>query len=172
MIGEVIGAHFDAHWNHNWIKGRPFERIRHAILYDFAIHSFDILACWMSVPRPRTPQKVYASMARAPNQTARPAMLGQVLVEKGWITEANLINTLSLQLGVPKITPSADLIDRQLLKGTNLAFLRKNEILPAFRQGDELTVIMADPLNEDRVRELEKTFRCRIQPAIAELSRP
>ena len=96
--------------------------------------------------------------------------LGQVLVEKGWITEANLINTLSLQLGVPKITPNAGLIDRQQLKGTNPAFLRKNEILPAFKQGDELTVIMADPLNEDRVRELEKTFRCRIQPAIAAAS--
>ena len=96
--------------------------------------------------------------------------LGQVLVEKGWITEANLINTLSLQLGVPKITPSADLIDRQLLKETNLAFLQKNEILPAFRQGDELTVIMADPLNEDRVRELEKTFHCKVLPAIATAS--
>lgn len=78
LIGDVLGAHFDAHWNHNWVKGLPFDRIRHCILYDFAIHSFDILTCWMGDKRPK---RVYASFARAPNQTARQAMLGQALVE-------------------------------------------------------------------------------------------
>jgi len=93
--------------------------------------------------------------------------IGKILVERGFISEAALIGALNLQLGIPKISPHVGLIDKKLLEGLNPAFLRKNEVLPAFKQGDELTLIMADPLNEAAVRDLERVFRFKIQPAIA-----
>jgi hypothetical protein len=43
--------------------------------------------------------------------------LGVVLVENGYLTEANLITILSTQLGIPKILPTPGLIDPALLKG-------------------------------------------------------
>jgi type IV pilus assembly protein PilB len=93
--------------------------------------------------------------------------LGNILVEHGFITEANLINSLSTQLGIPKIIPTAGLIDPSILKGISKAFLQKNECLPVFRDGDTVTVIMADPLSEENIRAMENIFKCKIEPAVA-----
>ena len=43
----------------------------------------------------------------------------------------------------------------------------KNEVIPAFKEGDVLTVIMSNPLDEDTIEDLRKVFRCNIEPAIA-----
>ncbi len=93
--------------------------------------------------------------------------LGSLLIEKGYLNENALISALNMQLGVPKMAPHASLIDRSLLKEINEAFLRKTNAIPAFKRGNELTVIMADPLDEATVRDLAKFFKCEIHPAIA-----
>lgn len=78
VIGDVSAAHLSVHWNHNWVRGTPFDRIRHVVLYDFAIHWFDILTCIMG---DKQPKRVYASFARSPHQTAAPPMLAQAAIE-------------------------------------------------------------------------------------------
>jgi type IV pilus assembly protein PilB len=93
--------------------------------------------------------------------------LGQLLVEMGFITESHLINTLSAQLGIPKIIPTAGIVDPAVLKGLSKAFLQRNECLPICRNGDCVTVIMNDPLAEDRIRLLEGIYKARIEPAMA-----
>jgi predicted dehydrogenase len=77
LIGDVFAAHLAVHWNHNWIKGTHFENVKHIVLYDFAIHWFDILTTFIDRPAKR----VFASYTRSPSQEARPALLGQALVE-------------------------------------------------------------------------------------------
>jgi len=93
--------------------------------------------------------------------------LGKILVENGFVTEENLINSLSTQLGIPKIIPTAGLIDPAVLKGISKPFLQKSECLPVFRDGDTVTVIMADPLSDENIHAMENIFKCRIEPAIA-----
>lgn len=78
LLGEVTSAHMAVHWNHNWVRGSAFERVKHLILYDFAIHWFDILHCFM---RGRQALRVYASSARTASQEIQPALLGQAVVE-------------------------------------------------------------------------------------------
>jgi len=78
LIGQPNSAHLSVHWDHNWIKGTPFESIRHILLYDFAIHWFDILTCFMGS---QTPRRVFSSTAVSPSQRPKPALLGQVLIE-------------------------------------------------------------------------------------------
>jgi predicted dehydrogenase len=77
-IGEVVSLHCAGHWDHSWVKGGPFEDVRHLILYDYAIHWFDLLTAIMG---DREPLRVYASVARSPTQQVRPPLLGQALVE-------------------------------------------------------------------------------------------
>lgn len=78
LIGEVEAVHFDVHWDHTWTEETVFNEIPHLILYDFAIHWFDMLCTFMGgVP----PIRVFASEARTPSQSNKPPMLGQVLVE-------------------------------------------------------------------------------------------
>ena len=111
-----------------------------------------------------TPEQVREALQE---QKVTRKKIGQILVEKGFLTDNALISALNMQLGVPKITPHPSLIDKSLLKGVNETFLRKIEALPAFKQGRELTVLMADPLNQAAIADLEKFFNCKIQPAIA-----
>ncbi len=78
LIGEVAAAHLAVHWDHNLIRGTDFEKITHVILYDFAVHWFDILTCFLPG---RAPKRVVASVARSGTQQVRPPLLAQALIE-------------------------------------------------------------------------------------------
>ncbi len=78
LLGEVSGAHLSVHWDHGWVKGTEFEKVKHLILYDYAIHWFDIVSCFMEG---RPAKRVYASMARTTTQSVAPPLLGQALIE-------------------------------------------------------------------------------------------
>ena len=43
VIGQVQSVQMAVHWDHNWIAGTEFDCMQHVILFDFAIHWFDIL---------------------------------------------------------------------------------------------------------------------------------
>lgn len=78
LIGTVASVHCGVHWDHSWVRGTAFERVYHLILYDFAIHWFDLLATLMGQERP---SRVYASTVKSPMQDMMPALMGQVAVE-------------------------------------------------------------------------------------------
>lgn len=77
-IGDISAVHLAVHWDHTWTESTIFNEIPHLILYDFAIHWFDMLTCFMGEA---SPLRVYASEARTSTQTNKPPMLGQVIVE-------------------------------------------------------------------------------------------
>lgn len=78
LIGDVVSVDFTALFDHTWIKGNPaFEGLRHMILYDFAIHWFDILHCFMGGKKA---DSVYASVRGFPGQVYRPPSLASVVV--------------------------------------------------------------------------------------------
>jgi predicted dehydrogenase len=77
-LGNLQAADFAVYWDHNWVADTPFDEIRHLLLYDFAIHWFDILHCFT---KGAEPQRVTAMLEHGADQKASPALLGQVLVE-------------------------------------------------------------------------------------------
>jgi predicted dehydrogenase len=87
LLGTIDAIHCDVHWDHSWVKGTPFESIRHLILYDFGIHWFDFVRTIMNDV---TPRRIYASMARSATQTIQPALLAQTIIEYE-STQATLI---------------------------------------------------------------------------------
>ncbi len=78
LIGDVLAAHLSVHWDHNWIVGTEFERVRHIVLYDYAIHWFDIVTCFFGE---RKAKRVFASVTPSTIQKARPPLLGQAMIE-------------------------------------------------------------------------------------------
>jgi len=78
VIGQVQSVQMAVHWDHNWIAGTEFDRMQHVILFDFAIHWFDILGCFLG---DQIPQRVTASCTRGAGQRARPPLLAQASVE-------------------------------------------------------------------------------------------
>jgi predicted dehydrogenase len=78
LLGQVMAAHLSVHWDHGWVKGTQFDNVKHLILYDFAIHWFDIVTSFMGRRRAK---EVYATVTRSPTQEAWPPLLAQVMIE-------------------------------------------------------------------------------------------
>jgi predicted dehydrogenase len=77
LLGEIVSCDIHIAWDHTWIKGTRFERIHHIVLYDFAIHWFDIVTC---VFGERRPTRVFASAERIPGQEIGPPLSAGALV--------------------------------------------------------------------------------------------
>jgi predicted dehydrogenase len=78
LVGDVTGVHLSEHWDHDRPDDPEFEAMRHAVLYDFAVHWFDLLRRLLP---DRDPERVYASTAYSPTQETTPPLLGQAVVE-------------------------------------------------------------------------------------------
>ena len=78
LVGQVHTVQMTVNWDHNGVVGREFNKIKHLILYDFAIHWFDMVVCLMGQREGLT---VYAKICHSPSQRAAPALLAQVLIE-------------------------------------------------------------------------------------------
>lgn len=78
LLGELISADLSVHWDHSWVVNTPFNDIDDLVLYDFAIHWFDMLTCYFGDEQP---QQVFAAVNRTRDQRPRPPMLAHVLIE-------------------------------------------------------------------------------------------
>jgi predicted dehydrogenase len=78
LIGDLTSVSMSVHWDHTWVAGTPFDQIHDLVLYDFAIHWFDIISCFFGS---RRALRVFASTAYALDQAARPPLLAQALIE-------------------------------------------------------------------------------------------
>ena len=77
LLGEAVSCDIHIAWDHTWIKGTHFEEIHHIVLYDFAIHWFDIVTCAFGE---RRPTQVYANTERVPGQEVDPPLSAGALV--------------------------------------------------------------------------------------------
>jgi len=79
VIGRVTSLDFNLQWDQTWIKGTSeFESIHHLILFDFAVHWFDITTQIMAG---QEPVRVLASAVRYEEQVYQPPALASAIVE-------------------------------------------------------------------------------------------
>lgn len=79
LIGEVHSVDFNVQWDHTWVTGMErFESIPHLVLFDFAIHWFDIATCLL---RPERAETVTALVATCSGQRFRPPALATVVIQ-------------------------------------------------------------------------------------------
>ncbi len=77
LLGEVRSVRTSVNWDHGWVAGTPFAEMQSLVLFDFGIHWFDIVTCFMG---DRRPLRVFASTARAPGQAIAAPLLAQAVV--------------------------------------------------------------------------------------------
>ncbi len=77
LLGEVTSVDMQVCWDHNWVAGTPFDAIHHLMLYDFGIHWFDIVHCYLS---PRQATSVFAAVCRTQSQRAKPPLSAQAVI--------------------------------------------------------------------------------------------
>ena len=78
VIGDPASLDVTLQWDHTWTAGTAYEQMRHLILFDFGVHSFDLASrSW----RGRRAERVWASAGRASFQTMKSPMLAQVSID-------------------------------------------------------------------------------------------
>ncbi len=78
VVGEVASVDFSVHWDHTWTAGTVFEEVHHLVLFDFAIHWFDMAARLMAG---RRAARVWAAATRNPFQSLKPPTLACAVIE-------------------------------------------------------------------------------------------
>jgi type IV pilus assembly protein PilB len=101
--------------------------------------------------------------------------LGQLLIERGWVTEAQLTQTLSLQLSVPWVSLYHIDFSRQLLNRIRRELADRHCLIPIFVRhvkghGETLYVAMEDPTNEEALAEVAAQATLPARPMIASAS--
>jgi hypothetical protein len=96
------------------------------------------------------------------------ARLGMCLVRLGFLTESQLADALSEQLGIPAAPPgSLDQISPEVLRRVPRAVAITHRLVPVAVNGGELRAALADPQNLVRLDEVAFTLGLRIRPLVA-----
>lgn len=96
--------------------------------------------------------------------------LGELLMEMGVLTQDQLNWALSEQLGIPYVELSDEMVDLEAARAFPEELLRRHQALPILKIGDELTVALADPTNDQAVADLHALARANVTVAIASAS--
>ncbi|MFA5060360.1 MAG: hypothetical protein WC676_07020 [Candidatus Omnitrophota bacterium] len=94
-------------------------------------------------------------------------VLGEILVNLGYVTERDIVVALIVQCGFPYIAVNKYEIDPKVTQLIAEETARKFHVIPLDRVGDVLSVVMANPLNLPMIEELENTTKCKIATFIA-----
>ena len=93
--------------------------------------------------------------------------IGEILVDNQLIEEQVLVETLSLQHGLPYITPEWSTIDRKLFAKVPLKWYEKHHLLPIRSDGVKIIVAFDDPLNQEDHQAARQVFGDNIIPVVA-----
>ncbi len=93
--------------------------------------------------------------------------LGQILVERGDVSEDDIAWALSNQLGYPYVFLKDDIIDEDAPRLLPETFLREHLVLPILTFGQEMTLAMADPTDQRTVDEVAGRTKLQVKRALA-----
>ncbi len=93
--------------------------------------------------------------------------LQAALVERGYLSEEDLVVCLSEQLGIPHIRVNHYAIPKEVLAEVPESLARQYQMLPVSVTGDVLTLAMANPLNIMALDDLKMLTSYEIEPVVA-----
>ncbi|WLV24121.1 ATPase, T2SS/T4P/T4SS family [Aciduricibacillus chroicocephali] len=93
--------------------------------------------------------------------------LGDVLLREGLITEQQLIEVLEYQLGIPHINILQYPIDPEAVKLVPQEMAKRENLIPIKIEGSKLFVAMSDPMDYFAIEELRMATNFQIVPVIA-----
>ncbi|MEN8177433.1 MAG: ATPase, T2SS/T4P/T4SS family [Pseudomonadota bacterium] len=111
-----------------------------------------------------TPARVEEAIILQKKQGQR---LGQIFVDKGWITEKALLNVLSDQLAIPYVNLRPGLYDPDITGLLDAGIVRRLKMLPLFRLRGSLFLATSDPQAVPSFGEVEERTGLRVRPVLA-----
>jgi type IV pilus assembly protein PilB len=93
--------------------------------------------------------------------------LGSILVRLKFISEEQLVGFLSQQYGIPSVTLASITVEPAVVQLVPPEVARRYDLLPVQRQGDTLTIAMADPVNVHAIDHVHLLTGLRVVPVVA-----
>jgi type IV pilus assembly protein PilB len=92
-------------------------------------------------------------------QSANPGRkLGEILTESNFITEDELVEVLSYQLGFERLYPSKSNYDPEFFHTAPVIWFQSKDCIPVARRDGKVAVAFADPLDNRQVEAVSKVF--------------
>lgn len=101
------------------------------------------------------------------HQKAHGGLMGQLLIELGFVTEEEIALALTAQYGFPYLPLENYEIDETLTSLIPEETARQYCLIPVDRIGNALTLAMADPSNVQAIEEVELRTKCVIQAFVS-----
>ena len=101
------------------------------------------------------------------NEKSEGQKLGDALLQRGYITEQQLIEVLEFQLGIPHISLFRYPFDPTLFNIIPKERAKRNLLIPLKKDGDRLIIAMADPMDYFAIDDLRLSTGFQIETAIA-----
>jgi type IV pilus assembly protein PilB len=92
--------------------------------------------------------------------------LGKVLIKMGLLTEKDIIDTVSRQLGIPLVNLDGKDITQELIKLINEDIAKNYLVIPFERRFNILKLAMVDPLDINAMDEVTRIVRMEVDPCI------
>jgi len=103
-------------------------------------------------------------------QNRQGGLLGQILVELGFVTEEQVVQAVTEQYGFPYLPLKQYTVDPAAVRLVPANVARQYCLIPVDRLADTLSVAMADPLNVHAVEDLETLSHCSVQVFMSTIS--
>ncbi len=100
-------------------------------------------------------------------QKKRHKRLGETLIELGFATEEDIARTLSVQLGIPYVDLSTAVVEPEAIEKVPEKIAKKHMAIPVSIDNKVLTVVMADPLNFEAIKDIEFVSGMNVRPAVS-----
>lgn len=94
----------------------------------------------------------------------------QYLLAYGYVDEGKLAQCLCTQLSVPYLPLSSYEIPVEIIKLVPVDIVEKHWLIPVDKIGNVLTIVMADPLDTQAIKEVEEITGCKVQVSLGLLS--
>ncbi len=94
-------------------------------------------------------------------------LLGEVLIELGFVTEDQVAEVLAEAYGMPYVKLSPGVTDPSTVEVLPREFIEKHLVLPMFQVNGKLTVAVHEPANVFLIEEVERVAGCPVQIAAA-----
>ena len=108
-----------------------------------------------------TSKQLDVALARQKNDSGK--LLGEILIELGFGTEEDIVAALSTQFNIPYLAIRNFALDESLKQQIPEELIQKHLFIPLDKIGDLLMIVVADPTNEQAIREVERATNCRVR---------
>jgi type IV pilus assembly protein PilB len=93
--------------------------------------------------------------------------IGEILIRLGYTTEIDIVTALVLQCNLPYIAVSKHDVSPEVLGLIPADFARSSRLVPLDRIGNILSIVMMNPLDENKKQEVEIITGCKIATFIS-----